>query len=1008
MTAQREYQPLWPHVEAELEKRQPGSWRGAHLSRDGWLDGYHSPLREDRVPSFSVLPDTPTTPGAFKDFGGETGSIAELARLLGIDPRISGDRPGLARRTPAPRSSARAERVTAAPAPEPLPTPVEPWVIDLAAAAHDAYQHGESAEAQAVRAYIESRGLSSLAERFRFGVVDAGVIARVTIPRRDKWRGRLIIPTLRGDDVMWVKARYVGPLSADELKSKRIRKYDGPEGGGMPPYNAADALPCVARHGFAYLVEGELDAAATLAGMGDDTYPVLGLPGGTLSPDWARRLAGAGFPIIIVMDADKAGGSHATKVERELRKAGALTMTAAPPAGHLDHNAALVAMGRADFAAAIGATVAAALAALDEMPEVPTRGKAARGKGPAVDMDALLGGGVQIPGSPDYFIDDTSIFQVRMRDGDAKRVGIDWRPYVSGSTYIEGDEPGKRVTFHLGLSPDGLDARPVPAPTVKDATCWEHWPQCVGYASRQERDALYNAVLLLASQRPRTVGYDATGWHVIDGRSTYLSGGACINADGPVEGITVQLTGVLGRFRLPAPPVLDSDAARDAIRAAVDLLRVAPLSVTAPLVGAVWLAPLRAALGEEAPDFTPWFHGPSGVFKSELNALAQAHYGPFTADSLPASFADTGPGQEKVLWGAKDAYVAVEDYHPASDPAEAHAMSRTAQRLLRAVGNGTGRNLSTRDGGLRPDKPPRCVPVATGELLPDGHSAMARAFAVPVEPAAVDVAGLTEAQRRAPSYALAMAVYLQTIAAGMDDTGADGLCATLPDRYRELRLIVQQKGGHARGPGQVAHLFLALEKFLTFAYAAGAIDDVSCADLLTAAWDALASLAADMAAELSGTSPVERFMALLVDGFSSKRAYLTGDDGGPPADPLFWGWEPDPLTAGGYRHGSGTRLGVVTDEWMLLFPEETYRYVVAAARAAGEVFPVKLQTLTKRLAEAGIIQTQDAAGRHRTVKEIIDGKRRQVLKLARTGKAGPAVDAAMAADGESNAEGAVL
>jgi len=1012
MTAQCEYQPLWPHVEAELDKRQPPGWRGAHLSKDGWLDGYHSPLREDRVPSFSVLPDTPTSPGAFKDFGGETGSMAELARLLDIDPRISGNRPGLARRTPTPRSPERAERITAAPAPEPQPIPVEPWVIDLAAAAHDAYQHSDSAEAQAARAYVDDRGLSSLADRFRLGVVDGGVIASVSIPRRDKWRGRLIIPTLRGDDVVWIKARYVGPLSADELKSKRIRKYDGPEGSGTPPYNA-DALQYAARHGFIYVVEGELDAAATLAGMGDDTYPVIGLPGGTLSPDWARRIAGAGFPVIVAMDADKAGGSHAKKVGQELHKAGGLTVIAAPPAGHLDHNAAFVSMGQAGFAAAVVATVAAAVATLEEMPETPTRGKAGRGKGPAVDMDALLGGGVQIPGSPDYFIDDTSIFQVRMRDGAAQRVGIDWRPFVRSSTYIEGDDPGKRVTFDMGVSADFSDAQPVPASTVRDATCWEHFPQCVGFAPRPWRDALFNAVLMLAARVPRTVGLDATGVHVIDGRHTFVSGGACIDADGAVDGAavpTVQLTGVLERFKLPAPPALDSDEARDAIRAALNLFDIAPLSVTVPLLGAVWLAPLSTALGDEAPDFTPFFHGPSGVFKSQLSALGQAHYGPFTAKSLPASFRDSPPGLEKVLHRAKDVYVAVDDYHPASDPAEAHTLSRNVHYLLRARGNGTGRNLSTRDGELRESKPPRGLPVATGELLPEGQSALARAFTVPVEPGAVDVERLTEAQRQTPSYAVAMSVYIQTIMAGMDDTGPDGLCTTLPARYRDLRLSFQQQGGHARGPGQVAHQFLALEMFLNFACTAGVIDDTSCVERLAAVWDTLTSLAADMAAELSGTSPVERFMALLVDGFSSKRAYLTGDDGGAPAghdgdspdEALFWGWELDPLTAGGYRHGSGTRLGVVTDEWMLLFPEETYRYVVAAARAAGEVFPVKLQTLTKRLAEAGLIQTEEG-GRQRTIKEVIDGKRRRVIKLARTGRAGPASDTAN--DGDSSSDG---
>jgi len=584
------------------------------------------------------------------------------------------------------------------------------------------------------------------------------------------------------------------------------------------------------------------------------------------------------------------------------------------------------------------------------------------------------------------YLGDDCIYELRggREDGeDVQRVVLSWRPYVLGSTYIEGDDSGKRVTFRVALKADGSDVRPVLAPTVKDATCWEHWPEASGYAGRRERDMLYNAVLTLTKQLPRTIGYNATGWHQIDGRSVYLSGGACIGASGPVEGITVQLTGVLARYRLPEPPPTDSEEARAALRAAVDLLDVAPLSVMAPLCGAAWLAPLREALGEEAPDSTLWLHGPSGAFKTELSALAQAHYGPFTADTLPANFADTGPGQEKVLHGAKDAYVAVEDYHPAHSPADAAAMAKTAQRLLRSVGNGTGRNLSTREGGLREGKPPRCVPSATGELLPDGHSSLARAFAVPVEPGAVDATRLTVAQDRRDELAVALAIYIRRLAGRMDDDGPDSLPATLPHRYRALRAAAQQEGGHARGPGQVAHLYLGLETFLEFARDAGALDVAERDALLAGAWEALVKLAADQAAELAGEAPVERFMALLGDGLASKRAYLTGEDGGAPDEPLAWGWEPDPMNAGQYRHGAGVRLGVVTGEWILLIPEETHRYVVTAASAAGEVFPVKLQTLTKRLDEAGLIQTE-AGTRQRTVREVIDGKRRRVIKLART------------------------
>jgi len=584
------------------------------------------------------------------------------------------------------------------------------------------------------------------------------------------------------------------------------------------------------------------------------------------------------------------------------------------------------------------------------------------------------------------YLGDDCIYELRGggENSEPKRhVVIPFRPYVFGSTYIEGDDAGKRVTFNMGLDADGVDVRPITAPTVKDATCWEHWTEATGYAGRRERDILYNTVLMLAKDLPRTIGHNATGWHKINEHAVYLSGEACIGANGPVPNISVRLTGPLARYRLPAPPPIDSEEARAALCAAIDLLDVAPLSITAPLFGAAWLAPLSEALGEEAPDFTPWLHGPSGAFKSELSALAQGCYGPFTADTLPTSFADSGPGQEKVLYGAKDAYCAVEDYHPTMNPAEAHARDKTAERLLRAVGNRTGRNLSNREGTLREATPPRSVPVATGEMLPTGHSTVARLFAVPVEPGAVDLARLTVAQEGRGMLPIAMSLYIQELAAGMDNDGPDGLCATLPKHYRGVRLEVQRADGHARGPGQVAHLYVGLETFLIVCVKAGVLDEAACAALLAEAWQALLTLAADQAAELAGESPVELFLALLGDGLASKRAYLTDEYGLTPPDPLTWGWEPDPMNPGQYRHGNGTCLGVVTAGWLLLIPQATFGYIVAAARNAGEMFPGTLRSLTKRLAEASMIEIE-AGGRHLTPRVVMNGKRWRVIKLSRT------------------------
>ena len=78
------YTSLWPDVEPLVVAHQPVGYRPP--CHNGWLL-YHSPLRQDEHPSFSVLPDG-DGPGGFKDYAtGDSGSIADLARRLGIDPR---------------------------------------------------------------------------------------------------------------------------------------------------------------------------------------------------------------------------------------------------------------------------------------------------------------------------------------------------------------------------------------------------------------------------------------------------------------------------------------------------------------------------------------------------------------------------------------------------------------------------------------------------------------------------------------------------------------------------------------------------------------------------------------------------------------------------------------------------------------------------------------------------------------------------------------------------------
>ena len=89
MSSER-FTPLWPEVEPLVEARQPRR-RLPKPNAGGWIEPLCSPLREDKHPSFSVMPDSETDPGGYVDHGtGEKGSMANLARRLGIE--VGGDR----------------------------------------------------------------------------------------------------------------------------------------------------------------------------------------------------------------------------------------------------------------------------------------------------------------------------------------------------------------------------------------------------------------------------------------------------------------------------------------------------------------------------------------------------------------------------------------------------------------------------------------------------------------------------------------------------------------------------------------------------------------------------------------------------------------------------------------------------------------------------------------------------------------------------------------------------
>ncbi len=201
------------------------------------------------------------------------------------------------------------------------------------------------------------------------------------------------------------------------------------------------------------------------------------------------------------------------------------------------------------------------------------------------------------------------------------------------------------------------------------------------------------------------------GWRKLSGRWVYLTGSGALDSEGAVEEVDVQPPARLGRYKLENRQCQGGDAGEPAAPAP------RPAAVTVPIWAAIWRAPFGGA------ENVLWLVGRTGVFKSELAALAQQHYGrDMDARHFPQNWSSTANDIELTLFAAKDALAVVDDFAPGTTRGSRQVLEDKAERVVRGLGNAAGRGRMTADGRQRPDRPPRAQVIITGEDLPAQHS----------------------------------------------------------------------------------------------------------------------------------------------------------------------------------------------------------------------------------------------------------------------------------------------
>lgn len=463
----------------------------------------------------------------------------------------------------------------------------------------------------------------------------------------------------------------------------------------------------------------------------------------------------------------------------------------------------------------------------------------------------------------------------------------------------------------------------------------------------------------------RTV-YAHTGWRKVGGKWCFLHGTGAIGADG----IDVQLDYSFDRYALDglrSGPWLElpEEMRRTLCQAAaLQAMEIGTLRLGAPVVGYMFLSPLRHFLqaAGRRPSFIPFLRGKTQSGKSSFASFLLNFFGydwGYEA-SMPANFENTANSISLKMFMLKDLPLLVDDYHPQSDPVKARAMAAVAENISRMIGDGAIRDRMKADGTAQPVRPVRSLCIETGEETPRmSPSGIGRLYVVDVHPGDVPIprqGGTTQDKRRSEDYMdllkRAREGALNEVMKGYIEwliPQADDLPRMLDERLEGLRKeAMDRMAGEAKGRmiTAISYIMLGLQMMLEYmCQPGGAVTPEGAETLMARCWDAVIGTAGQQEREMRLESPTEIFVTTVRELLQSGRCVVlsSGDAG---------------------RILPVGMIGYKDDNFYYLNPTETFGAVQRSLDAQGEGLPLGKNTVMRMLAEEGKLLKDDRSGKH--------------------------------------------
>ena len=513
-------------------------------------------------------------------------------------------------------------------------------------------------------------------------------------------------------------------------------------------------------------------------------------------------------------------------------------------------------------------------------------------------------------------------------------------PHIVSEKTVDDGAVTEKTLVLSGIHADGSTLPPVEVNGAELSSFnWllDKWgAKCIIEVGPRCREYLRYYIQTTADSADRLTEYHVTGWKKIDGEWHYLLPGD--------DSLNVTLKGKLqhycGEQGFTPEDLID----------AYDLFEKppAPSRVIQPLVAFTFLTPLNEFMRQAGcmPKFALFLTGRTGTRKSTIAALILSFFGRFTSTDLPMSFRDTANSIIANSFSLKDVLTCIDDFYP-SDNAEMKKLNATAQTVMRAYGDRTGRARLRSDSTLMESRPPQGNAIITGELSPDiGESGTARYFALELKEGDVDLSRLTLCQNDAENgaYRRTMTAYTQWL---KQSFLSDGDCtsefvAVLSKLYREYRTdyIHHNLTCHGRLPETVASLMVGMRFFLQFLKEIGVIKQEEQDFDLDEFRKLLYALADIQSEKVEQDKPAHVFIRKLWSLIEGGKVLITERNRPKEFDPFPPGY-----------------IGCQDGDYYYLNKELAHSAVKKLCTEQGESFPLSAKALVKALAEEGLIKT---------------------------------------------------